>query len=342
MAEGGVRRGVITGGTWCADRNKLVERWPAEDSIVEVLEADRHNGGSASNLAFALKKLDPGFFVETIGIVGDDDDGHYLLAAADAAGIVREQIKVTREAATNYTDCFASKATGKRTHIFEQGASALMTPEDFDFARTGGRILHLGLPGVHRILDAPWGGEANGWVAVLRKARAAGIETNMELASLPAETIARLVRPCLPHLDLLIVNDTEIGALAGMATLQDGRTRLPAVIEAVGRVMEAGAMTIVAAHFPGGAVALTRGGERVVKPSVRAPAAEVVGANGAGDAFAAGMIHALHEGCLLEEAVTRGHASAAASLRAMSTTGGIVGWRECLALADRWGWREAV
>ena len=33
-----------------------------------------------------------------------------------------------------------------------------------------------------------------------------------------AERLAELGRPCLPHLDCLIVNDYEIGALAGRET----------------------------------------------------------------------------------------------------------------------------
>ena len=31
------RHGIITGGTWCADHNKLVERWPNEEELVEII-----------------------------------------------------------------------------------------------------------------------------------------------------------------------------------------------------------------------------------------------------------------------------------------------------------------
>jgi hypothetical protein len=56
-------------------------------------------------------------------------------------------------------------------------------------------------------MDAPFAAEPNGWVAVLKKARAAGLHTNMELASVAPDTNARLMRPCLPLLDFLIIND---------------------------------------------------------------------------------------------------------------------------------------
>ena len=53
----GARRGFITGGSWCVDRNKLIAFWPEEDSICEILSEERRNGGSGSNLAIDMKKL---------------------------------------------------------------------------------------------------------------------------------------------------------------------------------------------------------------------------------------------------------------------------------------------
>jgi sugar/nucleoside kinase (ribokinase family) len=336
------RNGVVTGGTWCCDHNKLVDHWPAEDGIAEIASEERSGGGSACNMATDLKRLDPAFFVETIGILGDDEDGRLLLAQADAHGIERAQLQVIPGTLTNYTDCFSSRASGRRTHLFFRGSNALLTPDVFDFTRTRARLLHLGLPGIHATMDSPWADEPNGWVAVLRKARSAGLETNMELASIAPETIARLVRPCLPLLDLLVVNDFEIGAIAGMATSADGQTDVGACREAARAVMAAGSMAVLVVHFPQGAIALKRSGDFLAKPSVRAPDEEIVGANGAGDAFAAGVVYALHEGRSMEDAMALGHAAAAASLRGVTTTGTVVSRRECLELATRWGWRDEV
>jgi len=78
------------------------------------------------------------------------------------------------------------------------------------------------------------------------------------------------------------------------------------------------------------------------RPSVAIPPAEVAGANGAGDAFAAGFLYARHQGWSPERALALAHAVAAASLRAISTTDAVEPWSRCLALADGWGWRERV
>jgi len=191
-------------------------------------------------------------------------------------------------------------------------------------------------------MDVPWGGEANGWVATLKKARAAGLETNLELCSIPAERQATLVRPCLPYLDYLVVNDGEIGAIAGRPTIVEGRTELPACIAAARAVLAAGAMRIVVVHFPGGGVAVERDGPVTVKPSVAVPQDAIAGANGAGDAFAAGFLYGTHEGWSVERSLALAHAAAAASLRGMTTTGTVERWADCLALADRWGWRPTI
>jgi sugar/nucleoside kinase (ribokinase family) len=93
-------------------------------------------------------------------------------------------------------------------------------------------------------------------------------------------------------------------------------------------------------HFPEGAVAAPRDGSQVYKPSVRVPREAIKGNNGAGDAFASGMLFGIHEGWPLEQSLALANAAAAASLRAITTNGAVESWQECLALAERWGWRE--
>jgi sugar/nucleoside kinase (ribokinase family) len=287
-----------------------------------------------------MKKLDPAMPVETIGIVGDDENGRFLLSHADSFGIDRRQIAVTKELPTQFTDCFGSKRTGRRTHIYYAGAAALLTPDHFDFAETGGRIFHLGLPGIHQVLDSPWHGDANGWVTVLKKARSAGMLTNFELVMIEPERLAGIIRPCLPHLDYLIVNDWEIGALAAETTYREGVTDIEACLRAARHALDHGTMQLAVVHFPKGAVAVARDGTVTRQSSVRMPQSAIVGANGAGDAFAAGMLYGLHEGWNVQRCLALAHASAAASLRGASTTDTVEKWQLCLELAEGWGWNE--
>ncbi|MEQ9689479.1 MAG: carbohydrate kinase family protein [Bauldia litoralis] len=335
------RKGILTGGTWCIDRNVMVDVWPTENGRADIVEADMAGGGSGCNMAIDIRKLDPAMPVATITLVGDDSDGRFLAGLAEDNGIEHSRMQATGAAVTDYTFAFCSVLTGQRTHISYFGSSNLLTPDHFDFTGLTHRIFHLGLPGVHEIMDSPWHDDANGWVATLRKARAAGMMTNLELASIAPERNAALVRPCLPHLDLLVVNDAEIGGIAGIETVPGGKTDPDACIAAAKAALDLGTPQMVVVHFPTGAVVATRDGTVVTRPSVRVPPDEVAGANGAGDAFAAGFVYGVHEGWDVERAVAMAHAAAAASLRQISTTGAIETWSACLALADRWGWRES-
>ncbi len=334
------RRGVLSAGSFCVDFNKSIARWPDEDTSNEVLAVDRQGGGAGFNMALDLKRLDPELPVEAMGLVGDDELARFLFGECDARGVDRTALRAAPGGATMSVDAFNVAANGRRTHFYHQGVAAEMTPDDFDFSSTAARILHLGLPGAHKAMDLPWRGDANGWVAVLRKARAAGLGANLELMTTKAERVAELGRPCLPHLDWIIVNDYEIGALAGRETRRaDGSTDPAAVARAIDDVLALGSMHWAAAHFPEGAIVGADDGSRCVMGSVALPEAVIVGANGAGDAFAAGMLYGLHQRWPMMECLELGHACAAASMRAVSTTAGVGTVGECRALAKQWGFR---
>src|ERR1700722_13559916 len=189
------RRGVLSAGTWCVDFNKSIARWPDEDTSNEVLAIDRQGGGAGFNMALDLKRLDPELPVEAMGVVGDDELARFLFAQCDARGVNRTALRAAGGGATMSVDAFNVAANGRRTHFYHQGVAAEMTPDDFDFSSTKAKILHLGLPGAHKAMDRPWRDEANGWVAVVRSAGAAGLFTNLELMTTRAAGSRRLARP---------------------------------------------------------------------------------------------------------------------------------------------------
>jgi sugar/nucleoside kinase (ribokinase family) len=337
-----MRRGVVTAGALTVDRVKRIDAWPLQDGLA-VIEGEGDEGGASSfNMAVDLRRLDAPFPVATTGLLGDDADGRFVAAALRAEGVDVAGLRTTDAAPTSYTDVMTDTVTGRRTFFHRPGCNAIATPDDYDVSGSPARWLHLGMPGVHRTLDAPWQGDANGWVTVLRKARAAGLRTNVELVSLAPARIAAVARPFLAHLDALVVNDAEIGAVAGIDTVRDGVADPAACLRAARAVLEAGSMEIVVVHFPLGAVAATRDGTVATQASVAVPDTAIVGTNGAGDAFAAGMLMGLHEGWPLQRSLVLAHAAAAASLRALTTIGAIEPWPACLALAERWGWRAPV
>ena len=83
-----------------------------------------------------------------------------------------------------------------------------------------------------------------------------------------------------------------------------------------------------------------REGRFHVQGSVRLPAEKIVGAVGAGDAFAAGVLYGLHEDADMETALLYGVCVAAASMEAAGCSEGVRPLAECLQLGPMYGFRE--
>lgn len=341
MIAAAERHGIIVGGTWCADHNKLVDRWPGEEDLVLIQGEEVRGGGPACNLAIGVKRLDPDMPVATIGLLGDDADGHILKSQAQREGLDCSDLVTIEGSRTTFTDAFTSEETGRRTHLYYPGTSGLMTPDHFDFDGKRARILHLGLPGLHDQMDKSWKADPNGWVTVLKKARKAGIKTNLEMCSLPAQRLVEVVTPCLGHLDYLIINDFEVAALANRPVRHGEDVDPGECLANAQDVFDHGSMEILVVHFPRGAIALQRGAEPLVTQSVAIPKEAIAGSNGAGDAFASGILYGMHQGWELRDALQLAHASAAASMRHIGTTDGIERWQHCLRLAKDYGSRAA-
>jgi sugar/nucleoside kinase (ribokinase family) len=326
----GQRRGFVCGGSWALDRIKIVDHWPVEEKLARITGTDQQGGGSAHNFGVDMRKLDPTMPVDAIGLFGDDPDGDFLYDRAAEVGIDTTQLHRTGDAVTSYTDVMTVADSGKRTFFHHPGTSDLLTPDHFDFTSTTCRILHLGLLGIHRRMDAPWAGDANGWVTVLKHAKAAGLDTNLELVSIESDRLRQISRPCLPYADTLIANDHEIGSVASVATVVDGRTDPDRCRQAALAVLGEGALRLVAVHFPEGAICATRDGEVFESSSLAVPVDEIGSTVGAGDAFAAGMLYAVHEGWPIRNAMELAHATAAMSLRSRTTVGSVEDVDTCL------------
>lgn len=339
----GARRGIICAGCWLVDHNNSIAQWPAEETLANIIARTTDGGGPAHNMAIDLARLGAEFPIWAMGAVGDDDAGQFLLESCRQHAIHTTRLKVLKGVATAHTDVMTVMATGKRTFFHHQGANALLNPEDFNFQDIPARILHLGAPGIHARMDAPWEDDANAWVSVLRTARAQGLWTNLEMISADPAAIRRLVGPCLPFLDSLIINDYEAGALVALDVLKDGVTQVDLMRQAAQSLLEKHAsLQYVVVHFPVGCVAASRAGELITHASLRVPPEVIAGANGAGDAFAAGVLYGLHEAWPLTRGLELGFAAAASALRSVSTTGAVASVKECEALIQQWGWRAEI
>ena len=337
MAE---RSGILTFGSFITDRNMTIESYPAEDQATFITSRQLAAGGPGYNIAANLRRLDPAMRVECHGLIGDDENGRVVLDALARHGISPEGMTLTRKAPQIYVEVMTSQETGRRTFFCFRGCADLLDASHTDPGASRCRIFHVGAPGLHPRLDEsdPRGG--NGWTRVLARARELGFRTNMEMASLEPDFLRPIVRPCLPLLDSIVINDLEGEAVTEIEIRPGGTLDWEAAGRACRRLREMGVRQVAAIHFPEGAVAADAEGNLHAQPSVRWPDSRIVSAVGAGDAFAAGLVYGLHEGWPVARGLKLGVSVAAVCLGSLDTNGTIDTWQACEAQTTPYGYRD--
>lgn len=333
------RQGVLAAGNWLVDHVKLIDAWPAQDGLVNILSQSSSNGGGPYNVLKDLARLHAPFPLAGIGLVGDDENGRTILADCKAHEIATDGLRIEAGTSTSYSDVMTVKSSGRRTFFHHRGASARLSPEHFDFTGTQAKIFHLAYILLLDELDAPDASGIARAAAVLRQARAAGLATTLDCVSENSGRFQSVVLPVLPQVDVFFCNDFEAEKLTGL-DLGRGDTLDRSQIEAaIGHLLAAGVQRWVVLHFPEGACAGARDGRFFHQGSVRLPQSDVLGTAGAGDAFAAGVLYGLHEAWPMARCLELGVCAAAASLRHPSCSDAITAASDCLALGEKYGFR---
>jgi sugar/nucleoside kinase (ribokinase family) len=334
------RDGILAGGNWILDHTKVIDVYPAQDALANILAETSSNGGGPYNVLKDLARLQAPFPLAAVGLVGDDAAGEYIRRDCQAHGIDTRQLHVTREAPTSYTDVMTVKSTGRRTFFHQRGANAFLDLAYFDFALSDARIFHLGYLLLLDRLDGADPVHGTVAAAVLHRAQEAGFRTSVDLVSEDSNRFAKIVLPALCYCDYCVLNEFEAQRTTGITIVREGKIDLAAARKAAYKLLAAGACEWVVIHFSEGAIAVGSGGQELVQPSVNVPQERIAGTLGAGDAFAAGVLLGLHEAVPINVALTYGVCVAAASLTHPTSSDGVKPLFECLRLAEEFGYRQ--
>ena len=331
-----MRSGILAGGNWIIDHVKILDTWPAQDSLTTILRESSSNGGSPYNVLKDLARLQAPFPLAAVGLIGDDAHGRQILDDCAAHRIDTKQLRATSAAATSYSDVMTDRRTGRRTFFHHRGANALLAPEHFDFEHPTAKLFHLGYLLLLDRLDAFEADGLTGAAKVLRTARATGMRTSLDCVSDNSDRFVAVASPALPHVDYFFANDFEASRLTGISLLGDA-SRDPALLRAAAHtLLGAGVQSWVLVHSPHGVFAASAK-EECWQPSVRVPADKIKGAAGAGDALAAGILLGLHEDWPIARCLRLGVSAAAASLFDPSCSASIPSVDACLRLCDELG-----
>ena len=318
-----MKNGIICAGNWVIDKVKLIDRFPEEGTLCNISSQIRSTGGGPANVSFDIAAMDPAIPLYAAGRIGNDDDGRFVLDEIKARAIDSTGMVVDPKLPTSYTDVMSGN--GKRTFFHCRGACSEYGFDDVKKLDAPAKFFYLAylllLEKMDRS-DPEYGTEAARALDYMGKK---GYKTVVDFVSDAPEKFRAVVLPALPYIDILIVNEIESSSCSGIELRRaDGSMNYANLPAAVDFLFAHGVRETAVIHFPEGAAGRTREGKFLFRPSCNIPMAEIAGSTGAGDAFAAGVIYALHQGWALEKAMELGAASSHFNLRSATATGGAV------------------
>ena len=332
------RQGVLAAGNFVVDHVLLIDRYPAEEMLVTIEEETTSNGGGPYNVLTDLVLMQAPFPLAAVGIIGNDANGDWILADCGRRGIDTSRMIRTDQAPTSYTYAMSVRQTGRRTFLHRRGANTLLAPEHFDFSGSSARIFHLGYMMLLDSLDRWVTDGRTGAALVLERAAQAGLETVVDLVSTSNPQYREIVLSALPFTDHLLLNELEASMVLGRSL---DAARPTDLLEAAEQLCRTGVRETVAIHFEQGVVAVDcRTRRSFMQGSVALPAHFSQGATGAGDAFTAGYIFALHQDKPTPERLIAGVCCAAACLQTSTASGGLRPLAACLEFGQRFGFRS--
>lgn len=330
-----LRKGLLAAGNFIVDHVKIIDAYPQQDMLANILSDSHSNGGGPYNVLKDLAAMGAAFPLAACGLVGDDANGQWIRDDCTAHGIDTRQLQCVPGQATSYTDAMTVQSSGRRTFFHQRGVNALFDAGHCDFSGSNARLFHLGYLMLLDRLDSFDETGRTSAAGLLAAAKAAGLKTSVDVVSTEHPKFRQIVLSALPFTDHLIINEVE----ASQVLERELRAADAAgLLEAARQILDAGAQDSVTIHTEHGAVAVTQAGGQAAQASLNLPEGFSQGATGAGDAFAAGLLFGLHEDWPLQERLRLAVCTAAASLTHPTPSAGVRSVAECLALAETHGY----
>jgi sugar/nucleoside kinase (ribokinase family) len=330
------RQGILAAGNFIVDYVKVIDGYPTQDMLASILSESRSNGGGPYNVLKDLAAMKVEFPLAACGLVGDDPNGQWIKRDCQNHRIDVAVLHLSKEHPTSYTDAMTVQSTGRRTFFHCRGANAYFDVKHCSFSKTNARILHLGYLMLLDRLDSFEGGQTVA-AKLLFNARSAGLETSVDMCSASHPQFREIALSALPLTDHLVINEIEAGLSLGEIIDPKNAGWL---LRSAEQLLSLGVKKTVTIHTEHGAVCATAEGLRLKQPSLKLPVGFSKGATGAGDAFAAGMLYGLHEDLGIQERLRLAVCCAAACLQDPTPSKGLRPVKDCLALADQFGFGE--
>lgn len=337
------RSGILAGGSWIVDQVKIIDTYPGQDQLANISGEEQGTGGSPFNVLVDLAQLGATFPLIGCGKMGLDAPADWALSKCKNLNIDTSHIHQDDSHPTSYTLVMTVQSTGRRTFFHHPGANAFWDGSELDLNQSNARIFHLGYLLLLDELDKPDPDYGTKAAALLCRAQKAGLQTSLDVVSEDSDRFATIVKPALKYTDYAILNEIEAGKSTGFTIREaDNTLNKNALEKAVDAMFDAGVKELAVVHFPEGAYAQNRDGERFWQPSLQIPNDFIQGGAGAGDAFCAGTLFGVHEKMPIQDSLKLGVKAAASCLSHPTCTEGVTSLNGIKKLEDEFGFRPSI
>jgi sugar/nucleoside kinase (ribokinase family) len=285
-----------------------IDRFPERGKLELFNELEMHTGGCANNTAIGLARL--GISVGTMGKIGQDGFGDFVLRTLNENGVDTQGIVRDTKANTSFTFVMVA-SDGERTFFHYMGANAALSEADINLDLVKAcKVLHV----AGSLLMPSFDGEPT--ANILRQAKAAGVTTSLDTVWDATGRWLKTLEPCLPYVDIFLPSIEEAKQLTGHQSPP----------EIAQFLMDYGIQTVGLKMGERGSYVRTKGEELYI-PAYKV---NVVDATGAGDAYVAGFLAGTVMGWDLKRTAELAAATGAACVTAIGTTAGIKNLEETL------------
>ncbi len=302
-----MRSGISVAGSILVDSINEISAYPQAGELTKIKSVQKSVGGCVPNVAIDLKRICPELTVKAVGKIGADENGEYVKDVLSENGVDVTNLSVGKDK-TSFTEVM-SVTGGQRTFFTYPGASADFGIDDVAMSALNVKMLHLGY---FLLLDKIDSGDGE---LLLKRAKENGVKTSIDLVSENSDRY-KLVLPCLPYVDNLIINEVEAGALTGIEPKRENLIKIAQTLKCYG-VLE---RVIIHTHELG--LCVSKNGVEFV-PAYDLSKNFIVGTTGAGDAFCAGALYGIYQDKTDKEILGFASAAAVAALSKADATSGL-------------------
>lgn len=321
--------GIICAGNWIVDLVHTIDHWPQKNDLARIEAANRGIGGGAANVFTNLAELRPDLPLFPVGCIGDDAYAEFVLQHCKDLGADTAGLKRIADVATAHTHVMTVPGDS-RTFFYAGGANDFFGRghiEIGNLAKSGARLFYLGYILLLAEMDRLRSDGSTPAADVLCEARQAGLITCVDLVSAHHAGFSDIVAAAAPHIDFLIVNESEAARASGVDLPRQRPVAATdmkrAVQQAAGRLLQMGVNRAVIIHTPDFAVWTGRDGTLLCEEACPLDEHDIVSPVGAGDAFCSGILYGIHEGFQPSASLNLAHRLAAINLAMPTANGGI-------------------